>query len=228
MSDLRLLAASRHYPGPPQVTALRDVDLYIPAGQYCAVRGTSGSGKSTLLNILGLLDRADDGRYLIGGDDVSGLPEAALDRLRASVFGFVFQSAHMVPQWTVAANVALGLRAQHVPRQRRAAAVRDVLDVVGLLHRARATARDLSGGERQRAAIARALCTRPAVILADEPTGNLDSVNTEAVLDLFDVIHRTGVSVVMITHDDRVAARASRQIDVRDGRIVADAARTGG
>jgi ABC-type lipoprotein export system ATPase subunit len=191
----------------------------MSAGEYCAITGPSGSGKSTLLNLLGLLDRPTDGSYEVSGQDVTSLRAGDVDRLRARVFGFVFQSAHMINRWSVAANVSLGLRAQHFPRRQRPAAVQEALELVGLTHRAQARAVDLSGGERQRAAIARAVCTRPAVLLADEPTGNLDSRNAEGVLDLFDRIHSEGVTVIVITHDESVAARAGRRITVHDGEV---------
>jgi putative ABC transport system ATP-binding protein len=216
---LSMRAVTRAYPGPPEVIALTDVDLTMNAGEYCAITGPSGSGKSTLLNLLGLLDRSTGGRYEVSGQDVTGMRAGEVDRLRSTTFGFVFQSAHMVSRWSVAANVSLGLRAQHFPRRDRPAAVREALELVGLRHRAQGRAVDLSGGERQRAAIARAVCTRPAVLLADEPTGNLDSRNAEGVLNLFDRIHAEGVTVVVITHDESVAARAGRRITVHDGQV---------
>jgi putative ABC transport system ATP-binding protein len=212
-------AVTRAYPGPPPVTALHDVDLTLDAGEYCAITGPSGSGKSTLLNLLGLLDRPTGGVYEVAGQDVTHLRAGEVDRLRSRTFGFVFQSAHMVNRWSLAANVSLGLRAQHFPRRQRPAAVRQALELVGLGHRADARAVDLSGGERQRAAIARAACTRPAVLLADEPTGNLDSRNAEGMLTLFDRIHAEGVTVIVITHDESVATRARRRIRVHDGEV---------
>ena len=216
---LSMRAVTRVYTGPPEVSALRGVDLAIDAGEYCAITGPSGSGKSTLLNLLGLLDRPTGGVYELSGNDVTALRGAEVDRLRARMFGFVFQSAHMVNLWSVAANVSLGLRAQHLPRRQRPPVVQEALELVGLGHRAQARAVDLSGGERQRAAIARAVCTRPAVLLADEPTGNLDTRNSEAVLNLFDRIHQEGVTVVVITHDESVAERAQRRITVLDGEV---------
>lgn len=219
MSLIRMAAVGRIYAGPPPVTALHDADLRIGAGEYVAITGPSGSGKSTLLNLLGLLDRPSSGEYHIDGQETAALSTRDVDQIRSQVFGFVFQSAHMINRWSVAANVALGLRAQGSPRSGRATAVRDALDLVGLSHRAQARAMDLSGGERQRAAIARAVCTRPEVLLADEPTGNLDSQNAVGVLDLFDRIHCAGVTVVVITHDETVATRARRRITVRDGRV---------
>jgi ABC-type lipoprotein export system ATPase subunit len=222
MALLEMRGVARRYVGPPAVEALRGVDLSVARGSYVAIKGPSGSGKSTLLSILGLLDRPDVGLYTIGGKSVAGLSARDTDELRAHTFGFVFQAAHMIDSWSVAANVSLPLRTQGTPRHLRGPAIADALDVVGLAHRAQSDARNLSGGEKQRAAIARAVVAKPAVLLADEPTGNLDSVNADAVLDLFDAIHRSGVTVVVITHDDRVAERAQFCLNVRDGYVTSE------
>jgi ABC-type lipoprotein export system ATPase subunit len=223
VSLLSLSAVTRRYEGPPPVAALQGVDLTVERGDLVAIEGPSGSGKSTLLNILGLLDRPTSGRYEIDGVPVETLPSRAVNRLRGSVFGFVFQQSHLLPDRTVAANVALGLQTKGVRRNRREALVVEALEAVGLGHRALARARDLSGGERQRAAIARALAGRPEAVLADEPTGNLDSHNATAVIDLLRAVNGQGLTVVVITHDERVAAAARRRFTMTDGTLSATA-----
>lgn len=216
---------TRTYPlGDTVVAALRGVSLRIEAGDYVAVVGPSGSGKSTLMHLLGGLDRPDGGRLRIGGQDVARLSQNQLARLRNTTIGFVFQSFHLLARTSAVDNVALplvyrGLSAR-VRRQRAAA----MLGQVGLSHRLDHRPSQLSGGEQQRVAIARALVTEPTVLLADEPTGNLDSATGQAVLELLERGAESGVAVVLVTHDHEVAGRARRQITMRDGRVVSDGA----
>lgn len=196
---------------------VRDVDLIVREGDFLAIMGPSGAGKSTLLNVLGLLDRADSGKYLINGAEVSSLREVERDRLRGQTFGFVFQSAFVLGDDDVITNAALSLRTRGASLRDRRSAATSALARVHLTHRSRASARLLSGGERQRLAIARAISGRPLVLLADEPTGNLDSANGTAVLELLHALNREGVTIVLITHDERIAEAASRQITIVDG-----------
>jgi putative ABC transport system ATP-binding protein len=231
---MQLIGAQRRYgSGSTAVAAVRDVDLSIASGDFVALMGSSGSGKSTLLQILGLLDRLDAGRYLLCGDDVSYLRPDARAARRLATLGFVFQSFHLLPRTAAWENVALPLvYAGVAPKQRRARAL-GALARVGLQERAQHTPAQLSGGQQQRVAIARALVTEPAVLLADEPTGNLDSATSMAMMDLFGALHREGLTIVMVTHEPEVAACAQRIVVVRDGRIVdaqpaPEAAATGG
>ena len=208
--------------GGVAVPALRGVSVTIPAGDYAAILGPSGSGKSTLMHLLGGLDRPTTGTLRIAGRSVTELSATELARLRNATIGFVFQSFHLLPRTTAVDNVALplvygGVRAGE--RRRRAA---EMLDRVGLAHRLRHRPNQLSGGEQQRVAIARALVTGPSLLLADEPTGNLDSATGAEVLALLETLNReSGVAVVLDTHDQEVAARAARQIRMRDGLVVA-------
>ncbi len=205
------------------VPALRGVSLTIEAGDYAAVVGPSGSGKSTLMHLLGGLDQPTSGRLLLGGRDVARLDAADMARLRNEVIGFVFQSFHLLAQTTAVDNVALPLIYRGVGRGARRRRAAEMLERVGLGHRIDHRPNQLSGGEQQRVAIARALVTEPAVLLADEPTGNLDSVAGAAVLALLEELNaERGVAVVLVTHDREVAARARRQIVMRDGVMVED------
>ncbi|NUT21082.1 MAG: ABC transporter ATP-binding protein [Hamadaea sp.] len=215
MISLRGIAVT--YPGPPPVHALRSVDLDLDSGQHVAIVGPSGSGKSTLLNVLGLLDRPTAGVYQIDGTDVSRLPESDRTGIRGSRIGFVFQAFHLMPYRTAWENVAVAQLYRGVPARARRAAAAAALDLVGLSHRRDALPTTLSGGERQRVAIARALVNRPALMLCDEPTGNLDSANAAAVLDLLDGLRSEGLTIVVITHDAVVAARAQRTLAIHDG-----------
>jgi putative ABC transport system ATP-binding protein len=208
--------------GDAAVHALRGITLSIAAGDYVSIVGPSGSGKSTLMNLLGCLDVASSGRYSLAGADVETLDENELARVRNREIGFVFQSFNLIPRMTALANVELPLvygRVGRVERRERALAA---LDRVGLADRANHQPQELSGGQQQRVAIARALVTNPTLLLADEPTGNLDSASTEEILQIFDELADHGRTIVIITHEDAVAKRAHRTIEVRDGLVVAD------
>jgi putative ABC transport system ATP-binding protein len=202
------------------VEALRGASLRIAATDYVAIVGTSGSGKSTLMHLLGGLDRPTGGTLLIGGRDVSTLGPAEMARLRNETIGFVFQSFHLLARTTARDNVALPLVYRGAGRRERRARAAEMLDRVGLGHRLDHRPNQMSGGEQQRVAIARALVTGPSVLLADEPTGNLDTTTGQSVLGLLESLNADGVAVVLVTHDKDVAARAQRQIVMRDGRIV--------
>jgi putative ABC transport system ATP-binding protein len=215
-------SVERTYPGPPPVRALAAIDLIINRGEYLAITGPSGAGKSTLLNLLGLLDRPTAGTCHLDGIDVSSLSERERSALRGNRIGFVFQSFHLLPYRTALENVMLAQVYSHRPHSSRADAAKAVLDHVGLTHRAQALPITLSGGERQRVAIARAVVNRPRLLLCDEPTGNLDSATSHAVLSLLDSLNAAGQTVVVITHDDSVAARTGRIITMLDGQIMTD------
>jgi putative ABC transport system ATP-binding protein len=210
--------------GDVDVPALRDATMTIDSGEYVAVVGPSGSGKSTLLNLLGLLDRPTDGTYLLEGVDTSSLSEGQRAGVRSRRIGFVFQSFHLLAHRSVLENVLLSTIYNRMPRADRVPAAEEALSRVGLERRIGFLPTKLSGGERQRVAIARALVTRPALLLADEPTGNLDSATSDAVLNLFDELRADGLTLVVVTHDPAVSARADRAIVLRDGRIEAGAA----
>ncbi|HEY8498667.1 MAG TPA: ABC transporter ATP-binding protein [Limnochordales bacterium] len=220
---MRLEGVSKVYGrGETAVVALRDVDLAIGPGEFVAITGPSGSGKSTLMHIIGCLDRPTSGRLYIEGQDVSRLSEARLAALRNRRIGFVFQSFHLMPRETVLRNVEWPLIYAGVPPARRRQRALEVLAQVGMAHRVHHRPQELSGGERQRVAIARALVNDPAVILADEPTGNLDSANGEQVLALLEELNAQGRTIVLVTHDMAIAHRARRLIRVRDGRVEYD------
>ena len=207
--------------GQVDVAALRGVDVDVEAGEFVAITGPSGSGKSTLMHILGCLDTPTSGTYRLSGDDVSGLSGRRLAQVRNRKVGFVFQTFNLMPRLTVEENVALPLKYRGgVPRgERRARALR-LLERLGLAPRVGHRPDELSGGERQRVAIARALVGEPAILMADEPTGNLDSQSGAEVLRTFAELHAAGHTIVLVTHDPNVAARAERVIQMSDGRVV--------
>lgn len=205
-------------------SGIREIDLFIQRGELVAIVGPSGAGKTTLLGIIGLLDRPDTGAYYFDGIDVGAASEAVRNRIRARSIGFVFQSAFVLGDESVLDNAALGLRVQGVPVQERYSRALRSLERVGILGRAHIAAKDLSGGERQRLAVARALAPLPQLILADEPTGSLDSANGQRVLDDLLALNAAGTTIVLITHDEQLAARADRQLRIVDGQIVADTA----
>jgi putative ABC transport system ATP-binding protein len=208
--------------GDIAVHALRGVSLQIEQGEYVAIMGPSGSGKSTLMHILGCLDTPSAGSYRIGGRDVRGVDEDDLSDLRNRYIGFVFQAFNLIPRTRALANVELPLQYAKLPKAQRRTRALGALAAVGLDDRTDHLPSELSGGQQQRVAIARALVTNPTLILADEPTGNLDSHSTEEVLGLFERLSHQGRTIVLITHEEEVASHASRVIRVRDGRIVAD------
>ena len=217
----------RYRMGRETVEALRSVDLVIQRGEYAAITGPSGSGKSTLMNILGCLDTPDEGSYWLNGQRVSAMRDNQLAHVRNREIGFVFQSFALLPRATALQNVELPLLYAGVHRRDRTTRAAEALARVGLSERARHRPAELSGGQRQRVAIARALVTQPSLLLADEPTGNLDTATGEEILALFDELHRAGNTVIVVTHEADVAARAQRMLRMVDGRIVSDTSRTG-
>ncbi len=235
MNDARpplveLAGASRAYVAgsPEQVVALRAVDLAIPSGEFVSVEGPSGCGKTTLLNLVGLLDSPTSGEVRWGGRPVGSLSDRERARLRLRGVGFIFQRFYLLPTLTALENVALPMRPLGVPRAERTRRASELLGEVGLAGRERAFPHQLSGGEEQRVAVARALANRPGILLADEPTGELDSGNTRAILDLLErVRHDRSATLVLVTHNPEVAARARRHLTMRDGSIVRDARETG-
>ncbi len=208
--------------GDEVVEALRGVDLQIGRGEYLAIVGPSGSGKSTLMNILGGLDTPTAGQYFLDGDEVQGLSDDELAETRNRKIGFVFQSFNLLARATAVENVALPLLYSGLSRSERREAALWALDRVGLSARTSHRPNQLSGGQRQRVAIARALVNRPVLLLADEPTGNLDQRTGAEIVNLFEELHHDGVTVVLVTHDHKLAERTSRQIEIVDGRIAAD------
>ncbi len=219
---LEITGVHKSYPGTPPVLALTAVDLRIRAGERAAVLGPSGSGKSTLLHVAGTLERPSSGTVRIGGEEVSALSDAELSAVRGRRLGFVFQQFHLLDHLDAVQNVAMGLLYRGgQARDRRAAAV-DALDRVGLAHRLGHRPAQLSGGERQRVAIARAVAGHPDVVLADEPTGDLDSASGEQIIGLLTGLAADGTAIVVVTHDPAVAAAMDRRIVMHDGRITAD------
>ena len=206
----------------PAVHALRGVTLRIPRGQYIAIMGPSGSGKSTLMNMIGLLDQPTEGQYLLEGRDVATLDDRELSKARGKYIGFVFQAFNLITQLTVLENVQVPLFYQRVPVRRRREMSLAALDRVELADRVHHRPTELSGGQMQRVAVARALVNQPSLLLADEPTGNLDSKTGAAILDLFDELHQQGLTIAMVTHDDNVAKRCQRVVRLRDGLLDSD------
>ncbi|GAA4186152.1 ABC transporter ATP-binding protein [Gryllotalpicola kribbensis] len=220
---IELLGAGKTYKtGTIEFEALRGIDLAIREGEYVAVVGPSGSGKSTVMNVLGCLDTLTRGSYRLAGDDVEQLDEEELADIRNKRIGFVFQQFHLLPSLSAWRNVELPLIYAGVPREERRQRAVAALGRVGLGDRVNNKPGQLSGGQQQRVAVARALVTEPTMILADEPTGNLDSVSTADVLALFDQLHAAGRTIVLITHENEVAQRARRVVHVRDGLITAE------
>ncbi|MXP10586.1 ABC transporter ATP-binding protein [Pseudoblastomonas halimionae] len=208
-----------------ETTALVDIDLEVAEGEFLAIMGPSGCGKSTLLNTLGTIDRPTSGHYWFGEDDLAAMDEKALAKFRAAQLGFVFQSFNLIDELTIEENVALGLAYRNDVTGNKAERVAAAMDTVGIAHRARHFPHQLSGGQQQRAAIARAIVGQPKLILADEPTGNLDTANGEQVMNILTALNDSGATIVMVTHSPSHADMAKRRIDMLDGRIVASAMR---
>ncbi len=225
MSDLVIGISNldrRYAMGSEVVHALRGVTLEIRRNEYVAIRGPSGSGKSTLMNLVGCLDTPSAGEYWLNGQEVSRMGDDALARVRNREIGFVFQTFNLLPRATALHNVELPLIYRGVPAKDRRNQAAEALDRVGLADRMDHRPNELSGGQRQRVAIARALVNRPSILLADEPTGNLDSSTSEEIMAVFDQLHRRGQTIVMVTHEADIAAHAQRVIVLRDGRVASD------
>jgi putative ABC transport system ATP-binding protein len=208
--------------GEERVAALREIDLEIGQGAYVAVMGPSGSGKSTLLNMIGLLDRPDSGTYLLDGEDMTSLGDGQQAALRRHKIGFVFQFFHLVPRMSAAENIELPMILAGVDPGERRRRVSETLESFGITNRARHRPDQLSGGQRQRVAIARAVIMHPHILLADEPTGNLDRVSGGEVIDILEGLNRQGITLIMVTHDPELGRRAGRRIRMVDGRIESD------
>jgi putative ABC transport system ATP-binding protein len=222
---IELKNINKHYRADDlETAALADVDLRIGEGEFVAVMGPSGCGKSTLLHIVGMIDSPSSGEYLFCGSDVAPLPERRLTELRKRYLGFIFQSFNLIDELTVYENIELPLLYQNVPRAKRRERVREVLELVDLRARARHRPAQLSGGQQQRVAVARAVVTDPKLILADEPTGNLDTRNGEDVMSMLETLNAEGATILMVSHSPEHAARAHRIVNMLDGRIVPQAA----
>ena len=210
------------YPVGPGVFALQGIDIRIDEGEYVAIMGPSGSGKSTMLNIVGCLDRPTGGRYWLGGQDVSELSDDQLSEVRNLRIGFVFQSFNLIPGVSILENIEVPLFYRGVPRRRRHPRSLELADLVGLGDRVHHRPAELSGGQQQRVAVARALANDPLILVADEPTGNLDTHTAVEILDLLDDLHARGRTIVMVTHEQFVAERAQRTLRLRDGEVESD------
>ena len=205
-----------------ETIALQDIDLHVKKGEFVAIMGPSGCGKSTLLNIIGLLDNPSQGHYLLNGKEVTTLRENERTDLRTGVIGFVFQSFNLIDELTVSENVELPLTYMNIPKKERKQRVEAMLERMKMSHRANHFPQQLSGGQQQRVANARDVITRPQLILADEPTGNLDSKNGTEVMNLLTELHREGTTIIMVTHSEHDAAFAGRIVKLFDGKIIAD------
>ncbi len=227
----RLLGVTKVYykpDGTVMVEALRGIDLTIQRGEYVAIMGASGSGKSTLMNILGCLDQPTAGEFELAGKPVGHMSDDDLSAFRGKTVGFIFQAFNLISQLTILENTEVPLFYQGVHPAERKKRSLEALSLVGLADRAHHRPRELSGGQQQRAAIARALVTNPVILMADEPTGNLDSKTGNAILDLFDSLHQQGMTLIMVTHDDDISSRCQRIVRLRDGLIESDTAMTSG
>ena len=221
---IQLEAVAKHYEmGQHLIKAVDGIDLAIERNEYVVFIGSSGSGKSTVMNIVGCLDSPSEGRYLLNGRDVSGLSENELADVRNQEIGFIFQSFNLLPRMSALGNVMQPLIYRGVPQAARREEAMHMLERVGLAQRSDHLPNQLSGGQRQRVAIARALVTNPSILLADEPTGNLDSQTTVEILEMFDELHADGQTIVVVTHEPEVAAHGERVIRLRDGKVVEDA-----
>lgn len=221
--DIRAVRKAYYKPdGSLMVEALRGVDFAVDPGEYVAIMGASGSGKSTMLNILGCLDRPTKGEYFLDGKDVARMPDDELSRYRGRKIGFIFQAFNLIPQLKIEDNVAVPLFYQGMPPADRRKRAIEALGMVGLDNRIGHRPGELSGGQQQRVAIARALVTKPVVLMADEPTGNLDSTTGESILQLFESLHREGLTILMVTHDDSIAERCQRVMRLKDGEVEFD------
>jgi len=215
-----------YHVGTTSVPALRGVSMSIGEGDYLAIMGPSGSGKSTMLNVLGCLDRPSGGHYWLGGQDVSALSDNQLSDVRNLRIGFVFQSFNLIQQLTILQNIEVPLFYQGLPSHQRHPRSRELAEMVGLADRAHHRPRELSGGQQQRVAIGRALANDPLILLADEPTGNLDTATSQEILALFDDLHARGRTIILVTHEEHVAAHTHRTIRLRDGRVESDESRS--
>ncbi len=223
---IRLLGLCRRYEmGASVVRALQDVSFDVPNNEYLAIMGPSGSGKSTIMNIIGCLDRPTSGEYWLGDQPVSEMGDRQLAGIRNREIGFVFQTFHLLPRMTALANVEVPLIYAGVRRRERDRKAQAALETVGLADRAMHRPSQMSGGQRQRVAIARALVTEPSILLADEPTGNLDSATGEEIMNLFDRLHDAGNTLIVVTHEREIASRAQRIVRLSDGKVVSDETR---
>ncbi|HYF14945.1 MAG TPA: ABC transporter ATP-binding protein [Phycisphaerales bacterium] len=225
--DIRGVTKTYYKPdGSVMAQALRGVDVRIEKGEFVAIMGASGSGKSTLMNVLGCLDRPSTGDYYLDGKNVARMDDAELSRYRGQAIGFIFQAFNLIPELTIEGNVEVPLFYQHIPPAERRARALEALKIVQLDHRTGHRPKELSGGQMQRVAIARALVTRPVLLLADEPTGNLDSSTGQAILEVFDDLHAAGMTIIVVTHDSSVARRCQRVVRLADGLVESDSRQT--